>query len=139
MENLGEFIVNHWILVSLFVVLSWLVFSDTLTRRIAGVKPVSANQAVQIINQQKGVFVDIREKAEFEQEHIAESVSIPLSTLPEGLSALGNKQKPVVIVCASGQRARNAVKHFRSNAFDDVYTLTGGLHAWKEAKLPLFS
>lgn len=139
MENLGEFIVNHWILSTAFVVLAWLVFSDTINRRLSGLKQLGATQAVALVNQNKGKFVDVREVAEFEKEHIADSVNLPLSKLAEESSQLKNKSQPLVVVCASGQRARGAVKQLRGQGFEQVYVLTGGLHAWKEAKLPLFS
>lgn len=139
MENLGEFIVNHWILVTAFVVLAWLVFSDSINRKLSGVQPLGANQAVRLVNQNKGKFVDVRDKAEFEKEHIADSVNLPLASLAEDISQLKDKSQPLVIVCASGQRARSAAKQLRRQGFEQVYVLTGGLHAWKEAKLPLFS
>jgi rhodanese-related sulfurtransferase len=139
MEHLGEFIVNHWILVTLFVVLSGLIFSDGIQQQLGGVKSLPVNDAVRIVNQLKGQFIDVREKEEFEREHIADSVSQPVSGLNESLSKVKNKSNPVVLVCASGQRARGAAKTFRQNGFEEVYVLAGGLHAWKQAKLPLFS
>ena len=50
MENLGEFIVNHWILSSLFVVLLFLVFSDSLTRKLGGFNAVDVPTAVNLVN-----------------------------------------------------------------------------------------
>lgn len=139
MENLGEFIVNHWILVTAFVVLAWLVFSDSINRKLSGTQPLGATQAVRLVNQQKGQFVDVRDKAEFDKEHIADSISLPLANLAEEISQIKDKSQPLVIVCASGQRARSAAKQLRRQGFEQVFVLTGGLHAWKEAKLPLFS
>ncbi len=139
MEHLGEFLVNHWILATLFVVLSSILMSDSLNQKISGMTPVSTAQAVQLVNQQKGLFLDIREKDEFSKEHIAESTSMPLSTLADNLGTLKNKSQPIIIVCASGQRSRSAAKQLSNSEFTDVYVLTGGLNSWKEAKLPLFS
>jgi rhodanese-related sulfurtransferase len=139
-ENLGEFIVNHWILCTAFVVLSWLVFSDSINRRLSGFKSVSANEAVRMVNQLKGCFVDVRETSEFNQEHIAEAVNIPLTNLKNDVTGpLKDKSQPLVVVCASGQRARNAAKALLKEGYEQVFVLSGGLHAWREAKLPLFS
>ncbi|MCX4188436.1 rhodanese-like domain-containing protein [Methylophaga sp. OBS4] len=139
MENLGEFIVNHWILVTAFVVLLWLVFSDTINRKLSGLKPLGATEAVRLINQQKGKFVDVREQTEFEKEHIADSINLPMSKLADEITQLKDFSQPLVVVCTSSQRARSAAKQLRKKGFEQVYVLTGGLHAWKEAKLPLFS
>ncbi|PHS27189.1 MAG: sulfurtransferase [Methylophaga sp.] len=139
MENLGEFIVNHWVLVTLFVVLSSILMSDSINKKISGMTPITTAQAVQLVNQQKGLFLDIRETTEFKKEHIADSTSMPLSTLTDNLGSLKDKTQPIILVCASGQRARSAAKQLSKNEFTQVYVLTGGLNSWRDAKLPLFS
>ena len=139
MENVGEFVVNHWLLVTLFVVLAFMILSDSLNRKLSGVHPVGAARAVQLVNQQKGVFLDIREPVEYDKEYIAESVSMPLSSLADKMTSLKDKAQTIVVICASGQRARSASKQLKNAGYSDVYILSGGLNAWKEAKLPLFS
>ena len=88
MENLGEFIINHWILSSLFVVLLWLVFSDSLTRKLSGFNTIDVTTAVNLVNQQKGCFVDVRDKAAFESSHIVDSVNVPLADIDANLKNL---------------------------------------------------
>ena len=57
MENLGEFIIIHWVLATLFVVLISLIMSDSLSRKLSGANPVGTAQAIQLINQHKGLFL----------------------------------------------------------------------------------
>jgi rhodanese-related sulfurtransferase len=139
MENVGSFIVNHWLLVTIFVVLVALILSDAVNRKISGVNPLGTAEAIQIVNQRDGVFLDIREAAEFKKEHIAESMGLPLSTLEANIAKLKDPTQPIILICASGQRSRGAAKQLRSHGFSNIYVLTGGLNAWKDAKLPLFS
>lgn len=139
MENIGEFILNHWVLSSLFVVLAWLVLSDSLHRKLSGIAVVGVTEAVKLVNQNNGLFLDVREKSEFDREHIADSKHIPSAQLSEKTASLTDKQQPIMVVCASGQRAKSAAKELKASGFTEVYVLTGGLNAWKEAKLPLFS
>lgn len=139
MENLGEFIVNHWVLVTLFVVLSSLVMSGSLNSKISGVTAIGASEAVRIANQQKGVFLDIREVSEFDKEHIADSINMPLSKVADESDALKDQAQAIILVCASGQRTGSAAKQLRNKGFSNIYSLKGGLNTWKEAKLPLFS
>ena len=140
MENVGSFIVNHWLLVTLFVVLVALILSDTLSRKISGINPLGTTEAIQIVNQRDGIFLDIRETADFKKEHIAESMSLPLSTLEANIAKLKDPAQPIILICASGgQRARTAAKQLRNKGFSNIYVLTGGLNAWKDGKLPLFS
>ena len=138
MENVGEFIVNHWILVTAFIVLASLIMSEQLNRKISGITPIGTSQAIQLVNQQKGIFLDIREGSEFAKEHIADSINLPLSSLADD-SSLKDTSKPIILICVSGQRSRSAAKQLHAKGFSDVYVLTGGLNSWKEAKLPLFS
>ncbi|PHS71538.1 MAG: sulfurtransferase [Methylophaga sp.] len=139
MENLGEFVINHWVLVTLFVVLLGLVLSDSFHSKLSGINSIGTAQAIQIINQRKGLFLDVRDSAEFSKEHIADSENMPISSLADSLSKLKDPAQPIILVCASGQRARGAAKQLRSKEFSEVYVLSGGLNAWREAKLPLFS
>lgn len=139
MENLGEFIVNHWVLATLFVVLVSLVMSGTLSSKISGMTSIGAAEAVRIANQQNGLFLDIREVSEFEKEHIADSTNMPLSKMADESSQLKDQSQAIILVCASGQRTNAAAKQLRNKGFSNIYALKGGLNTWKEAKLPLFS
>jgi len=139
MENIGSFIVNHWLLVTIFVVLLALILSDTVSRKISGINPVGTAEAIQIVNQRDGIFLDIRETSEFKKEHIADSMSLPLTTLEANMAKLKDPAQPLILICASGQRSRTAGKQLHSNGFSNIYVLSGGLNAWKDAKLPLFS
>lgn len=139
MENLGEFIVNHWILSTLFVVLLWLVFSDTLNRKLSGLQLIDVDEAVRLNNQHKAVFVDIRDQAAFEKSHINDAVHVSQATIKEQDKPLKANDKPLIVVCDSGQTSRLAAKQLKTKGYDDVYVLRGGLNAWREAKLPLFN
>lgn len=139
MEQLSEFILNHWILSTLFVVLSWLVLSDTFNRKLSGIEGVSTAYAIQMANQQQGMFLDIREASEFNKEHIADSINMPLSQISEQIASFNTSGNPVILVCNSGQRARTAAKQLRAAGISKLYVLNGGLNSWKDAKLPLFS
>ena len=139
MENLGEFIVNHWVLTTLFVVLASLVMSGSLNSKIAGMTSIGTAEAVRIVNQQKGLFLDIREVSEFTKEHIADSKNMPLSKLADESAVLKDQEQALILICASGQRTGSAAKQLRKQGFSNIYALKGGLNTWKEAKLPLFS
>lgn len=139
MENLGEFIINHWILSSLFVILLYLVFSDTLNRRLSGLQPINVSEAVNLVNQQKGCFIDVREEEAFAKAHIVDAINIPHSQLDEDFSKkLKKMDQPLVVVCDSGQKSRAAAKKLKTKGYTNVFILSGGLHAWRDAKLPLF-
>lgn len=139
MENFGEFLINHWLLWTLFFVLLAMIIASTISSQMANATAISTTQAVQMVNQQKGVFVDIRGEADYAKGHIADSLSLQASNLLEGASTIKNKQKPVIIVSGNGQGTLPVAKQLQENGFSEVYILKGGVQNWKEAKLPLFS
>ena len=64
--------------------------------------------------------------------------SIPLAELEAKLpGAVKNKATPLVMVCASGVRARRAVAVARKLGFEQVDVLVGGMKSWRDANLPV--
>lgn len=139
MENFGEFLINHWLLWTLFFVLLALIVATSLGSNLTGATTVTTGQAIQIINQQKGLFVDVRGEAEFAQGHIADSVNIPASSLAEKTTQLQKMKKPLIIVSSNGQGTIPIAKKLQENGFSDIYLLKGGLQTWNQERLPLFS
>ena len=83
-------------------------------------------------------ILDVRTPAEFASAHISGSYNVPLDLLPEHASAIGAATgEPVVLVCRSGARARQAEQALRSAQLPRLHVLDGGLSAWEAAGLPL--
>lgn len=87
------------------------------------------------------MILDVREKEEFEAEHIPESVSLPLTQLdlmaPGILKTIGDQK--VIVMCRSGNRARMAMNELKKFNADlskfEVYE--GGILKWKEEGKPV--
>ncbi|MBJ7449268.1 MAG: rhodanese-like domain-containing protein [Parachlamydiales bacterium] len=75
-------------------------------------------------------IVDVREDNEFEQEHILQSTSHPMSTFSESAIPQG---KQVVFVCQKGIRAANAAQKWQVFSKQQPFVLNGGIDAWKKA------
>ncbi|MFD7835405.1 rhodanese-like domain-containing protein [Streptomyces sp. NPDC059761] len=76
-------------------------------------------------------FVDVRTPAEFASGHLPEAVNIPLDRIGRALPDLRKaaEHRPLLVVCASGARAQNAVATLASHGID-ASSLTGGTTAW---------
>ena len=99
---------------------------------------VTPSQAVQLINRQKAVVVDVCEPAEYQAGHVGGAKNIPLGQLQEKLpAAVKNKATPLVLVCASGGRSGRAAAIARKLGYENAQSLTGGLKNWREANLPI--
>ncbi|MCC6223882.1 MAG: rhodanese-like domain-containing protein [Thermoleophilia bacterium] len=81
------------------------------------------------------VALDVRELDEWEVGRIAGALHIPVGELAARQGELP-AGRPIVAVCRSGQRSA-AVTEALLRAGYEAENLTGGLHAWVAAGLPL--
>ena len=135
MDRLFEFVVNHYILVSLFV--AFLVAILILESRRGGAK-ISAQGAVNLINKDEAVVVDIRDRKEFGEGRIPGSINIPLNSLKSRVGELSKfKDKQIIVADKMGQHSAMAVKQLNAEGFSNVVRLNGGVADWKASNLPL--
>ncbi len=99
---------------------------------------LSAAGAVQLINREKAVIIDVSDAEEFALGHINNAKNVPFAQLEDKLaSQVKNKELPLILVCTSGARSNRAVSVAKKLGFANVQALAGGLKSWKEANLPL--
>jgi rhodanese-related sulfurtransferase len=92
--------------------------------------------ATEYLNNPEYLIIDVREKYEFNSEHIANSINFPLSKLRTEYKSIPNNKK-ILLVCKSGARSRNALSFLKDQGYDDLINLKGGLDAWKRNRLKL--
>jgi rhodanese-related sulfurtransferase len=84
-------------------------------------------------NQSKGTVIDVREPFELFMGKVEGSVNIPLGNVPSSLEKLKGLAKPLIFICASGNRSGQAVAYLQSLGWKDVYN-GGGWRAYKQRK-----
>ncbi len=131
-----KFILDNWPLISIALASGALLLWPVLQGATAvGIAP---NAAVQLINREKAVVVDVSQPEEFALGHIVGSKNVPLADLEAKLPGLvKNKALPVVLVCQSGARSARAVSTAKKLGYEQAQSLAGGLKAWKAATLPV--
>lgn len=138
LTQISEFVVNHPFLVLAFVVLLVLVVLNelkTATQRFASLTPAAA---VQLMNNDDIVVLDVREPSETAAGKITKAIQIPVGAVKTRIAELDkHKNKTVLVYCKTGARSGAACKELSNNGFDKVYSLNGGLLAWQEAHLPI--
>lgn len=116
------------------VMLLWSYFGNRLRR----VKEVNNAAALQLINHKDALVLDVRDQKEFDAGHILNAKLIPLLKLKESIGELErHRDRPLVVVCRSGQRSATACALLGNRGFDQVYNLSGGMLAWQKADLPV--
>ena len=104
----------------------------------AALPGITPAQAVQLVNREKAVVVDVCEPGEFAQGHIVGARNIPLNELETKLaSSVKNKALPLILVCQSGARSARATALAKKLGYEQARSMAGGLGAWKTAGLPL--
>ncbi len=81
------------------------------------------------------LLLDVRSPAEFESARLPGSVNVPLDQLKRQRAAADELPAPdreVVVVCASGGRARDAAAVLADAGVGGVRVLDGGLSSWRE-------
>jgi len=138
MSEFFEFAAINWYLfVALIFVLGWLVGAEIL-RKWRGVISVTPMQALQLINHQDGVVLDVRDGAGYKSGHVSQSLHIPATEVQKRLQELRKYQdKPIIVCCDSGASAEGVCALLKKNGFAAAHSLKGGVAAWQNASLPL--
>ena len=104
------------------------------------IKDVEPNELHQIMqscsNGDCPAIVDVREPWEFKQGHVPGALLIPLGQLSARVSEL-DPERPVAVICASGNRSQSAAALLGQKGFKTVYNVSGGTGAWMYSGLEL--
>lgn len=80
-------------------------------------------------------LVDVRSPIEYEVEHIDGAINIPLDKLETRITEVP-RQGDLVVICRSGKRAERGAYTLAGQGYNPK-VLSGGMLAWREAKLPV--
>lgn len=131
-----KFIIDNWMLLSVALASGGLLLWPLVQGATGG--SLSTAAAVQLINREKAVVVDVSEAEEYAQAHVGGAKNVPFGQLEEKLAAtVKNKAVPLILVCPTGARANRALAVAKKLGYEQAQALAGGLKAWKEASLPI--
>lgn len=90
-------------------------------------KDVSAEEFKTLIESGKGTLVDVRTAGEYARGNIngAQNIDFYGANFKEEISKL-DKNEPVYVYCASGNRSGKAMRMMKDMGFKEIYNLTGG-------------
>lgn len=131
-----KFIVDNWMLLAVALASgAMLLWPMVQGMTQPGISPAGA---VNLINRERAVVVDVSDTAEFAAGHVGGAKNIPLNQLEEKLaSAVKNKTLPLILICRTGTRSGRALAIAQKLGYQKAQSLGGGLGAWKTANLPV--
>ena len=133
-----EFVQEHIWLIAIAVLSGGMLLWSFIGPTVLGIPQVNTFEATQLINQRDAVVVDVRDEGEYRAGHIPHSRHVPLTAIGGRVQELEKfREKPVVLVCRSGNRAGAAAGILKKRGFQDVRVLRGGVVSWEQANLPV--
>ena len=131
-----KFIIDNWYLIFVALASGGMLLWPVLKNASGG--SLTPARAVQLINREKAIVIDVCETEEFAAGHVNGARNVPLGQLEERLpTVIKNKALPLVLVCTTGARANRAVAMAKKLGYENAQAMAGGLKAWREASLPV--
>jgi rhodanese-related sulfurtransferase len=138
MDQIVEFVGNHWLLALGFVAVLVAIIVNELVRLKSGTSSLDPSAATQLYNRQDALFVDTRGDADFRKAHLPGAIHLPASAISERAGRLDRfKDKPIIVYCANGMQSGRVVAELKKLGFAQIYQLRGGLASWQAAGYPL--
>jgi rhodanese-related sulfurtransferase len=96
---------------------------------------ISVSEANELY-QTNAVFVDVREKSEWKEFHIPNTIHIPLGELEKRVDEL-SPDSSIIVVCRSGNRSQAGRDILLQAGFPKVSSMAGGVKEWQSAGYPI--
>lgn len=112
---------------------------DLLAEAKRQIREVDADTLAKHIKEEPQLYLlDVREREEFAEGYIDGATCIPRGFLELRIgAAVTDTSRPIAIYCAGGNRSALAAKTLLEMGYQNVSSLSGGIGAWKRAKMPV--
>ena len=98
---------------------------------------VTADEAIELLNNRKLFILDVRTPKEYEQLHLANTHLIPIQELQRRIGELeGQKFEDIFVYCATGNRSTVAARILVDAGFKRIYNLRHGVYDWANKGYP---
>ncbi|QLB13826.1 rhodanese-related sulfurtransferase [Bisgaardia hudsonensis] len=134
-----NFAKNHSLMVICWFAVFFAVIYTFVQSAMSKTKTINNNEAISLINNEDAIVIDLRSIEEFQKGHIINSLNIlPTEIKNHNIGKIEHhKEKPVIVVCATGLSAKTSAELLAKQGFNHVYSLQEGINGWNTANLPL--
>ncbi len=109
--------------------------TDLIKQAKERIREVDPGEVHDVVDRRNGEYiVDVREQTEFEEAHLPGAIHVPRGHLESRIEmAVPEKDKRVILYCASGQRSALAADDMMQKlGYGSVESMTGGITLWKD-------
>jgi len=85
----------------------------------------------------KAILIDVREFFEYKKSRLKDAINIPSSANLDFAADSLNKESALFLYCTSGFRSKRVAGKFYDKGFRKLYSLDGGITAWKKEDMPI--
>jgi rhodanese-related sulfurtransferase len=89
------------------------------------------------LREDKAILIDVREFFEYKKSRLRDAVNIPSSGNMDFAADTINKESALFFYCTSGFRSKRVAGKFYDIGFRKLYSLDGGITAWKQDNMPV--
>jgi rhodanese-related sulfurtransferase len=137
MQDLTIFISQHPGLFSAAAIIFVLAMIVELLRAKRGNSRIDIPKAIQFINHDNAVVIDIRANDLYRKGHIIDAHSIAAKDLTSNTKKIEKfKTRPIIITCNAGLESQKVAALLLKQGYN-AYSLSGGTRAWTDAGMPL--
>ena len=137
MDRVLEFASHHPWLATATVVLVAMIVVYEMRARSESLLSVSPQELIRLMNQ-GALVLDLRPQEQYQAGHLEGARQMSSEQILSAADTLKrHKEKAVVVYDDSGSLGAAAVRQLASQGFTKVFTLRGGLAAWRADNLPL--
>ena len=98
---------------------------------------ISAAEAAAKSKSGEAVIIDVREKDEWDEEHIPDAIHISRGTVELDIEEkVPDSDAMIICHCGGGGRSALAAENLQKMGYKNVRSMAGGLKAWRAAGLP---
>lgn len=109
---------------------------ELLRQAKAKADALSPDEVAAIVDGEDVTVVDVREGDEWRKGHLPGAVHVPRGYLEmQAEGKLPNKDAPLIVYCAGGNRSAFATETLKQMGYRDVRHMSGGFTAWKDTGL----
>ena len=101
------------------------------------IKEISPQDAAAKSQSGNAVIVDVREKDEWDEEHIPDAIHMSRGTIELDIEEkIPDLNQTIITHCGGGGRSALAAESLEKMGYKNVRSMAGGFKAWKAADLP---
>ena len=113
-------------------------FQDLVANAKKQITEISPTDAASKSKTSDTVIVDVREKDEWDEEHVPGAMHLSRGTIELDIEEKVSDPNALIIChCGGGGRSALAAESLQKMGYKNVRSMAGGFKAWKAARLPV--